>query len=98
LTNDFAVAIGSMIEERPFSSCKVLCRHFRIGKTTCLQILHNKLGLKKIHPRWGTHALSTNHKSERVPSSKLLLTALIKQKASDFQRIITGDELWFFLS
>jgi hypothetical protein len=40
------------------------------------------------------HALSIDQKSERTPYSKLLL---MKQKASGFQRIITGDELWFFL-
>jgi hypothetical protein len=30
LTNDLAGATGSMLEERPFNSCKALCRHFRI--------------------------------------------------------------------
>jgi hypothetical protein len=46
LTNDLAGAIGSTLEERPFSSCKVLCLHFRVGKVTCLRILHDKLRLK----------------------------------------------------
>jgi hypothetical protein len=32
LTNDDAGAIGSMLEEKLFSSCKVLCRHFQLGK------------------------------------------------------------------
>jgi hypothetical protein len=32
LTNDLAGAIGFMLQERPFGSCKVLCHHFRIGK------------------------------------------------------------------
>jgi hypothetical protein len=36
-----------MRKEMSFSSCKVLCQHFRIGKATCLRILHDKLGLKK---------------------------------------------------
>jgi transposase len=51
LTHDLGQAIRSMLDERPFSSCKVLCRHFRIGKATCLQILHDTLGLKKFHLR-----------------------------------------------
>jgi hypothetical protein len=29
--------------------------------------------------------------------SKILLTALMEQKARGFQRIVAGDELWFFL-
>jgi hypothetical protein len=43
------------------------------------------------------HALSINQKSERMSYSKLVLTALMEQKASNFQRIITGDESCFFL-
>jgi hypothetical protein len=46
LTNNRARAIHFMLEEKPFSSCKVLCHHFRIGKATCLRILHDGLGLK----------------------------------------------------
>jgi hypothetical protein len=36
LTNDLAGLFGSVYEERLFRSCKVLCRHFQIGKATCL--------------------------------------------------------------
>jgi transposase len=34
ITQDLAEAIRSVLTERPFTSCKVLCRHFRIGKAT----------------------------------------------------------------
>jgi hypothetical protein len=44
LTNDFGEAIGSMLAERLFSPRKVLCRHFSIGKTAWMRILHAKLG------------------------------------------------------
>jgi hypothetical protein len=47
--------------------------------------------------RWVPHAISINHKSKRVSYSKLLLTALMEHKANGFQRIITGDGVWFFL-
>jgi hypothetical protein len=43
------------------------------------------------------HTLSINQKSERVSYSKVLLTALMEQKASGSQRIITGDKSWFLL-
>jgi hypothetical protein len=46
LMKDLAGVIGSILEERPFSSYKVLYRHFRIGKATRLRVLHDKLGLK----------------------------------------------------
>jgi hypothetical protein len=54
--------------------------------------------LEKFYLREVSHALSINQKSERVLYSKLRLTALMEQKASGFQPIITGTELWFFFS
>jgi hypothetical protein len=50
LTHDLAEIIHSVLEGRPFASRTVLCRNFRIGKATCLRILHDSLGLKKFHP------------------------------------------------
>jgi hypothetical protein len=85
-----------MLAEKPFSSCKVLCRHFGIGEAMRLRIFHDKLGLKTFHFRCVPLALSINQKNQRVLYSKLLLTALREQKASGFQRIIIGDESWFF--
>jgi hypothetical protein len=35
LPHDLGAAIRSMLDERPFGSCKALCRHFPIGKATC---------------------------------------------------------------
>jgi hypothetical protein len=43
------------------------------------------------------HAQSIDQKSERISYSKLLLIALMEQKASGFQRIIIADESKFFL-
>jgi hypothetical protein len=60
LTNGLVGAIGSRLEEWPFSSCEVLCRHFQIEKSTCLRILHDKGGSKKIHLRRVPHARSIN--------------------------------------
>jgi histone-lysine N-methyltransferase SETMAR len=98
LTHDLAEAISSMLGERPFSSCKVLSRHFRIAKATCLRILHDKLGLKKFHLRWVPHSISSNQKSERVSYSNLLLAALEESRQTGFERLITGDESWFYIS
>jgi hypothetical protein len=76
LTQDLAEAIRSMLDEKPFTSCKVLCRYFRLAKTTCSRILHDELWLQKFHFRWVLHALSSNQKSERVTYSSLLLAIL----------------------
>jgi hypothetical protein len=66
LTNNFAEAISSMLKQRPYLSCKVLCRRFHIAKGTCLQILHDTISINKFHLRWVPHALDTNQKAERV--------------------------------
>jgi hypothetical protein len=66
LLNDLAAAIGSMLKESPFSSCRVLCRHFRIGKATCLLIIRDKLDLKKsIFAGCRMHYRSTRRAKER---------------------------------
>jgi hypothetical protein len=91
----FAGAIGCMLEERSFNSRKVFYPHAQIGKATCLWILHHELGLKRFHLLCVPHALSINQKNKRVSYSKLFLTALMEQKTSGFQHIITGDDSWF---
>jgi hypothetical protein len=60
LTNDLAGTIGCVLEEKLFSSCKMPCFHFQIGRTTWFGILHDKLGLKNLHLPWAPHALWIN--------------------------------------
>jgi hypothetical protein len=55
VTQDIVEAIQSMLTERTFMSCKVLCRHLRFGKARCLRILHNDFGLIKFHLHWIPH-------------------------------------------
>jgi hypothetical protein len=97
LANDLAEAIASMLEEKPFASCKVLCRHFRIAKTTCLRILHNNLGMKKFNLHCVSHALNSSQTVERVTFSHEILAVLESDHRNRFQNFITGDESWFFL-
>jgi hypothetical protein len=97
LSNDLAEAIASMLKEKPFASCKVLFRHFRIVKTTCLRILHDNLGMKKFNLRWVSHALNSSQKAERVTLSHKILAVLESDRRNSFQNVIIGDEFWFFL-
>jgi hypothetical protein len=79
VTQDLVEAIQSMLREWPFLSCKVLCRHFHIGKAACLRILHNDFGLIKCHLHWMSHTLTADQKSERVGYSRQPL-AIRKQE------------------
>jgi transposase len=63
LTHNLVEAVRSMLVERPFMSCEILCRHFRVAKGTYLRILHGDLGLKKLHLRWVPHTLDEKGKN-----------------------------------
>jgi hypothetical protein len=94
ITNGFAEAISFILKERPCLSCRVLCRHFRIAKGTCLRILQDMLGMKSFI-FVGFHTLGTYQKTERVTLSHGILSVLQSPRFSSFQRVIIGDESWF---
>jgi AraC-like DNA-binding protein len=96
LANDWAEAIPSMLKERPWLSCKALCRHFRIAKRTCLWIFYDMLGMKRFHLCWVACALDMNQKTERVTLSYGILSELQRIRSTGFQSVITGDESWSF--
>jgi hypothetical protein len=97
VTQEFAATIQSMLTQRPFLSCKVLFRHLSIRKVTCLPILHNDLGLIKVHLHWIPEALKVAEKSERLSYSRQLLAILEQQQPMDFEYDIIRDEFWFYL-
>jgi transposase len=39
--SDLATPIQSLLQQFPFISCKILCRKLKIGKATCLRVLHD---------------------------------------------------------
>jgi hypothetical protein len=96
LTTDLAAAIASLLKEKPFISWKVLSRHFRIAKVSCLRILYDDLGMEKCNLRWVSHARYANQKPERVVLLHELLAVRETSRPTGFQNMRTGDESWFF--
>jgi transposase len=96
LQNDLADAHRAMIEEFPFTSCKHLCIHFKIAKTTCSRILHDVLQVKKFNLRWVPHSLDDAQKAERVSLSTDILRVLKENQKTDFVNIIAGDKSLFY--
>jgi hypothetical protein len=47
--------------------------------------------------RWVHHLLTSELKQKRIEVSQALLTILPFEEETSFQRIITGDESWFYL-
>jgi hypothetical protein len=95
--SDLAEAISSMLEERPFLACKLLARHFRIAKATCLRILREDLALQQFSLRWVPQRLDSTQKQNRVTFSRALLEVLRREQQNNFDHVITGDESWFFI-
>jgi transposase len=94
--NALAAGISAMLEERLFLSCKIIARHFRVAKATCLRILREDLGLRKFYLRWVPHTIDAPQKQNRVTLSGELLEILREQRAKNFIDVITGDESWSF--
>jgi hypothetical protein len=79
VAQNLAEAIQLMLRERPFMSCKILCWHLRIGRATCLRILHTDSGLIKFHFHWIPHTFTADQMSERGGYSSQLLAILEQQ-------------------
>jgi hypothetical protein len=94
LQNDHADALRAMIQEFPFVSCRRLCMHFGLVKSTCLCILHDVLRLKKFDLRWVASLSTTLERSNGCHFPRLLRKFLKKIKKG-FAQVITGDESSF---
>jgi transposase len=92
LTTDLAAAIASMLKQKVFMSWKVLFRHFRIAKATCLRILNDDPEMRQFNRRWGPDGLDANQKAERVILSHKLLAVLETNGPPGFRNLLTGDE------
>jgi hypothetical protein len=76
MQKDFVNALRDIIQEFPFTSCKRLYKHFRLGIATCLHISHDFLRLQKFKLRWVPHSLGDDQRGERVLLSTDLLRVL----------------------
>jgi hypothetical protein len=87
--------LKKVLDKYPFASAKVLSRHFEISSPSVKEILHRELGLKKYSRRWAPYGLSEGQKKCRVDQSEMRLDMLQLYAEHNFERITTGDELWF---
>jgi transposase len=58
--SDLAALIQLLLQQFPFISCKILCRKLKIGKATCLRVLHDDLHLTKFNLRYVPHSLEAD--------------------------------------
>jgi transposase len=94
--NDLAARIQSLLQQFPFISCKAFCRKLKIGKATCLRLLHDDLHLEKFNLCYVPHSLEDDQKRSRVELFRVLLQILEQDQQQKFEHILRGDESWFF--
>jgi hypothetical protein len=89
--------IAELLYEKPFTSCKSICRRFQIPKRACRRVLHQELGLTSFYLRWVPHTLDANQMSERITVSHHLPQVLELDEQQNFRNLVTADESWFLL-
>jgi transposase len=86
------LVLQKFLDRYPFSSTRVISRHFRISPSTVKEIVRRELGLKKFIRRWVPHLLSDDQKKFRVDASRKLLSLLGMYAEHNFEGIAPGDE------
>jgi hypothetical protein len=96
--SDLAAPIQLLLQQFPVILCKVLGCKLKMGKATCLRMLHNDLHLEKFNLGYVPHSLAAGQKRSRVELSRGLLQILEQDQQYEFEYILIGDESWFFLN
>jgi hypothetical protein len=94
------MAISGLILEKfldkyPFSSTKVISRHFRISPPTVKEILRREPGLKKVSRRSIEHLLSDDQQKLWIDASQKLLSMLEMHLEHYFEGIGPANESRF---
>jgi hypothetical protein len=88
MKNDLRGRIAELMCEKRFTLCKVRCGRRNTPKTTCLRVLHEKLGLTKFYLCWLPQTLEVNQIAERVTLSYQRLHVLRSDDGQNFRIII----------
>jgi hypothetical protein len=93
-----AALMQLLLRQFSFLSCKVFFRKLKIGKATCLRVLHDDLHLEKFNLRAVPHSLEADQKWSRIELSRELLQILKQDQQYEFEHILTADKSEFFLN
>jgi hypothetical protein len=79
----------------PFSSTKVMPRHFLISPVNCERNCETRAGTEKFSTRSVPHLFSEHQKKVRIDPSQKLLSMLGMYAEHYSEGIAAGDESWF---
>jgi transposase len=94
--NDLVAPIQPLLQQCPFISCNALCRKLKIGKETCLRVLHDDLHLEKFNLCYVPHSLEADQKRSVVQLSREPVQILEPDQQYEFEQVLTEAESWFF--
>jgi hypothetical protein len=83
---------GVFLQNCPFSSVRVIAKHFLITIPTVKEILQGELVMKKVSRRWVPPSLSSAQKVARVETSKEMLRILQESEGNhsmELQRVMS---------
>jgi hypothetical protein len=91
---DIDARILQVLEAEPWSSVWTFAE-FLTSLLTIKEILQREPGLKRFSSRWVPHLLSPAQNVARVEASTDMPRLLHESEENHFERIATGDEIWF---
>lgn len=96
--DDLNAIILKTLTEYPFSSVSQISDVCGCSYGTVYNCLTDVLGYKNYTLRCVPYSLTNDLKKKRINSSLVLKSVLVSDSQKDFNNLITGDQLWFFLS
>jgi transposase len=87
--SDLAAPVQSLLQRFPFVSCKAPCPKLKIGKATCLRVLHDDVHLEKFHLGYVLRSLEAEQKRSRVELSRGLPGILEENQQYEFEHILS---------
>ena len=93
VTPESIETVRQLISVDPHRTYQQIQDTLQIRSAATESILHDSLGLRKITCRWVPHLLTETQKQDRVD---YCLAMLKKFHSGRSQRVITGDESWFY--
>jgi transposase len=86
------------LSKNPFYSCRSLAEALNVTVSTVWTRLHESLGFTSICLRCVPHTLTDDLRRRRVDVAKELRGTLQSEASNNFDRIVTGDKSWLYLS
>ena len=68
--------------------------HFEISHGSAYDIIHNRLGFRKVCAGWVPKELTEEHRNNRVAICERLLDRYANEGEAFLTQIVTGDETW----